>query len=304
MGRTLIELLVPLEIAAALLAIAPLVTSIDAQQLARRQDALIAVSNELGHSVTLIDARTLKVIRTIQTPHRPRGIEFNPDGTRIFVALSDPQKNVQTSGDGIVSIDVGSGRIDGVYPAGSDPERFAITPDGRRLYAANEDGSWTSATDIATRRIVATLIVGIEPEGVGITPDGRWVYVTAETSNSVSVIDVKANKVVANFLVDVRPRAVAFSPDGKHAYVTAEIGGSLSVIDTRTRTVTHTIPLEQRQGKPVGLAVSPDGNWIYVANGNANVVSVVDAKRNAVVARIPVGKRPWGIGVSRDGRTL
>ena len=148
--------------------------------------------------------------RTIHVPQRPRGIEFSPDGNQLFVALSDPQKNVQTSGDGIVSIDVASGRINGIYPSGSDPERFAITPDGKRLYAANEDGSWASATEIASKRVIATLIVGIEPEGVAITPDGRWVYVTAETSNSVSVIDVKANKVVANFLVDVRPRAVAF----------------------------------------------------------------------------------------------
>jgi len=68
--------------------------------------------------------------------------------------------------------------------------------------------------------------------------------------------------------------------------------------------VIHTIPLENRQGKPVGLAVSPDGKWVYVANGNANAVSVVDATHNAVVGRIPVGKRPWGIAVSPDGRSL
>jgi YVTN family beta-propeller protein len=65
-----------------------------------------------------------------------------------------------------------------------------------------------------------------------------------------------------------------------------------------------TIPLENRQGKPVGVVVSPDGKWVYVANGNAGVVSVVDAGRDAVVGRIPVGKRPWGIAVSGDGRTV
>src|SRR4051812_7065216 len=165
----------------------------------RAQGKLIAVSNEAGHTVSLIDAGTLKVTRTIPVPQRPRGIEFSPDGKRIFVALSDPQKNVQTKGDAVVSIDIGAGRIDGIYPAGSDPERFAITPDGKRLYAANEDGSWTSATNIGTRKLIATLIVGIEPEGVAITPDGHWVSVTAETSNSVSVIDTRTNKVVANF---------------------------------------------------------------------------------------------------------
>ena len=81
-----------------------------AQQPRPARGALIAVSNELGHTVDLVDARTLKVTRTIHVPQRPRGIEFSPDGKQIFVALSDPQKNVQTSGDGIVSIDVASGR--------------------------------------------------------------------------------------------------------------------------------------------------------------------------------------------------
>ena len=65
-----------------------------------------------------------------------------------------------------------------------------------------------------------------------------------------------------------------------------------------------TIPLERRQGKPVGVVVSPDGKWVYVANGNANAVSIIDATRNAVVGRIPVGRRPWGIAISPDGRTL
>jgi len=141
------------------LLVAVVTLSATATNAAAQHRSLIAVSNELGHTITLIDGATLRVLNTIAVPQRPRGIAFSPDGTRLFVALSDTRKTVQTSGDAIVSIDVGSGRINGVYPAGSDPERFAITPDGKRLYAANEDGSWTSATDIATRKIVATLIV-------------------------------------------------------------------------------------------------------------------------------------------------
>jgi YVTN family beta-propeller protein len=33
-------------------------------------------------------------------------------------------------------------------------------------------------------------------------------------------------------------------------------------------------------------------------------VSVIDARTLRVVARIPVGRRPWGIALSRDGRWL
>ena len=162
-----------------------------------RAQSLIAVSNELGHTVTLIDAATLKVVRTIGLPQRPRGIAFTPNGKQIFVALSDPDIRRRGGGDAIAAIDVQRNTITALFPAGSDPERFAITPDGKRMYSANEDGNSATATDIASRKEIASLIVGIEPEGVGITPDGRWCYVTAETSNSVSVIDIRSNKVVA-----------------------------------------------------------------------------------------------------------
>src|SRR5438552_2872673 len=50
--------------------------------------ALLAVSNEASHTITLIDAKSLRVLRTIPMPQRPRGIEFSPDGSRVFVASS------------------------------------------------------------------------------------------------------------------------------------------------------------------------------------------------------------------------
>ena len=65
---------VPREIVAALLAIPLALNATNSQLPARSQGFLIAVSNELGHTVTLIDARTLKAIRTIPVPQRPRGI--------------------------------------------------------------------------------------------------------------------------------------------------------------------------------------------------------------------------------------
>src|SRR5215216_2102790 len=88
-------------------------------------------------------------------------------------------------------------------PAGSDPEQFAITPNGRWLYASNEDAGTASVIDAQSHAVVSTLVVGIEPEGVAVSPDGKWVYITAETSNTVSVIDTRTKKVVRNFLADV-----------------------------------------------------------------------------------------------------
>ena len=43
---------------------------------------------------------------------------------------------------------------------------------------------------------------------------------------------------------------------------------------------------------------------VYVSNEHSNSVTVIDAGSDKVVASIPVGKRPRGIGLSPDGRTI
>jgi len=43
---------------------------------------------------------------------------------------------------------------------------------------------------------------------------------------------------------------------------------------------------------------------VYVSNERSGDISVIDTAANQVVATIPVGKRPRGIHVSRDGRTV
>jgi YVTN family beta-propeller protein len=52
------------------------------------------------------------------------------------------------------------------------------------------------------------------------------------------------------------------------------------------------------------VVVSPDSRTVYVANGRSGTVAVVDAATRRVTRTIRVGRRPWGIDLSRDGRWL
>lgn len=265
---------------------------------------LAIVTNEGSSDVTVIDADALEVIATIGLVARPRGVRVSRDGLTAYVAVSDDAPTEESDADAVVAIDLARAEIVALHQVGTDPEQFALSPDGTRLYAANEDAGTATITDLASGTVLSTLIVGIEPEGVAISPDGRWIYVTAETSNTVSVIDAPAGEVFASFLVDVRPRAAAFSPDGRTAYVTSEISGTLSIVDVPAHTVTGTVELANGTAKPVGIAVSPDGRRVFVANGHANSVSVVDPRAQREIAVIPVGRRPWGIDISRDGTLI
>jgi YVTN family beta-propeller protein len=245
----------------------------------------ILVSNEASSDITMIDARTNKVVRRIVVGDRPRGIHVSPDRRTLYVAISDDRPNQQSGRDAIVAIDLRTRRITHRMESGTDPEEFGLSPDGRMLYASNEDAGTASIVDLRTRKVLATLVVGIEPEGVAVSPDGRWVYVTAETSNTVSVIDTRKGDVVQSFLVNVRPRGVTFAPDGKRAYVTCEISSTLDVVDVAKHEVIGSVELENGKGKPVGVVVSPDNRTVYVASGGGHALIVVDAASQRVTGR-------------------
>ncbi len=54
----------------------------------------------------------------------------------------------------------------------------------------------------------------------------------------------------------------------------------------------------------VGCHGKPDARLVYVSAESSGEIVVVDPDSASVVARIPVGKRPRGLKLSRDGRTL
>src|ERR1700721_2847583 len=99
----------------------------------------------------------VSVAATIPVGKRPRGIHISPDGKVVYVALSgtpiegppqidahgnpifdkkkdDDDENADKSADGIGVLDVGAQKLRSKLNAGSDPEEFALSKDGRQIY--------------------------------------------------------------------------------------------------------------------------------------------------------------------------
>ncbi|MDR2762284.1 MAG: hypothetical protein LBB88_06735, partial [Planctomycetaceae bacterium] len=55
---------------------------------------------------------------------------------------------------------------------------------------------------------------------------------------------------------------------------------------------------------PAAMVVSKDATKIYIANHDGKEISVLDAKTDKIVGAIPLGKKPNGIILSADGKTL
>jgi PQQ-dependent catabolism-associated beta-propeller protein len=279
--------------------------------------ARLYVSNEDGHSVTVLDADSASTIATIAVGKRPRGIKLNLDGSRLFVAVSGLPKcppsvpdeecaklERDLKADGIAIVDTATHKVVQVLHAGSDPEQFALSPDGRRLFVANEDAATMSVVDVRSGAVVGRVPVGREPEGVGITPDGRWVLITNESDDSVSIIDTGTLKIVKAVQVGKRPRDVAFTQDGRAAYVSGEFDASVYRMAVPQGEPVERVLQMRKEARPMAVVLDSKRGRLYVSTGRGGTVAVIDSASHKLLAEVKVGTRPWGIALSQDGRWL
>lgn len=291
-------------------------------------DYQIFVSNEKGGTVTVINGADFKVTATIPIGKRPRGVHASPDGKTLYVAVSgtpiepppkldangnpifekghdddDDEKKSDKSADGIALVDIAQKKFLRKIPAGSDPEQFCLSTDGKRLFISNEDTGTATVLDASNGKVITFVPVSREPEGVGVRPDGKVFYVTCETAGDVFAIDAEAYKVIGQIRVGLRPRSIVFLPDGSRGFVPSESAGELSLIDTVNQKLIKTVALPKGT-RPQCLQISADGKKVYAGGGRSGTVAVVDAETLATLNTIKVGTRPWGIALSPDGKYL
>jgi len=275
------------------------------------------ISNEDGQTVTVIDTDKDEAIATITVGKRPRGLKLNRDGSRLYVAVSGLPKcppdipdaecakfERDLRADGIAVIDTASLKVLKLLKAGSDPEQFDLSTDGRLLFVANEDAAQTSVLDVASGDIKARIPVGKEPEGVSVSPNGRWVLVTNESDNAVSVIDARTFKVLRSVPVGRRPRDIAFTSDSRTAYVSGEFDASLYRMSVPDGASVERLLELRKEARPMAVVLDPARGRLYISTGRGGTIAVVALAGPKLVTEIPVGTRPWGIALSKDGQRL
>ncbi len=276
----------------------------------------VYVSNERSGDLGVIDGATHRWIGSVRLGKRPRGLHASRDGRWLYVALSgspisgppgsaaarDPGP-ADRSADGIGVVDLEQMKLVRTIQAGVDPEEFALSLDGGRLFAANEDAGRVSVVRIVDGAILRSVAVGEEPEGVALTPDGRRVFVTCEARGEVHVLDAHTGTGITRFGLAGRPRSVAFTRDGRRAFIPSETSAEVFVVSTMPPRNVRSIPLGGN-ARPMKVLLSPDDQTLYVSNGRGGTVTEIDVATLQTRAAIEVGPRPWGLGLSPDGRFL
>ena len=169
---------------------------------------------------------------------------------------------------------------------GNRPIDVALSPDGTKLYVANQNDRNVVVVDLATMTVTARIIIGDIPLEISITQDGTRAYVTNWSRGVISVLDLNTNQVVGALQIDQEGSFGAeFSPDKKLLYVSAV--GVLLEIDVEHNLIVRTLRLGNDS---TVLGVSPDGSRAYVATlvqqAGGPGLTVVDLNEWRILGRI------------------
>ena len=197
-----------------------------------------------------------------------------------------------------------------------NPHMAMMSPDGRYVVTGGTRANKAFIIDVRTLQLIKTIPVDIAPEHLAFSPDGRWYYQGNPDGDSVSVIDMQSLTKIKTIPGFVEPLNVTFTPDGSKAYVGNYGAHWVGVIDVRRHELLKKIQVAEMPGvakldpakylgeiKGINIAaLSNDGRYLYAADSDLNVVSVIDTREDKVIKTIRVGRNPWRIYMSHDGR--
>jgi len=252
----------------------------------------VYVPNRLGHSVSVIDPATLKVVDTFKVGIHPQHVVPSWDLRMLWAA-----NNAEGRPDGSVTpIDPKTGKPGKSIPV-DDPYNMYWSPDGKyaivvaeafkRLDFRNPE-TWAVEFAIATPKCK-----GINHADFSI--DGKYALFTCEFDGGITKVDLVNRTVVDTIKLSQyynRPDALAAiaKPGRKPKKIPdpSELGATIC-----------TTP-----GMPQDVRASPDGKLFYVADMMADGVHVVDGEAFKQVGFIPTGVGTHGLYPSRDGKLL
>lgn len=198
------------------------------------KDGLLYVTTELDKTVTIIDAKTLKIVGTIPTGQsESHMLAISHDGRRGYTA------NV---GPGTVSVlDMAARKTLIVIPVSGNTQRIAISNDDKWVFTADQTKPRIAVINTAINKVDTWIPIDDIAYGTAPTLDNRWLIVTLPDKNAVAIVDLKTMKVARNIPVGGFPQEVVVRPDGKFAYVSCMHSDQVAEIDLTTWKTTRLI---------------------------------------------------------------
>ena len=184
------------------------------------------VSNSGANTITVFDKKAGQVVSVRATGRDPRGVVFDQERNRAYVALAGE--------DAVEAIDMKNEDSLATIRlhTGAAPRDLALMPGGRLLMSVNPGTSTVSFIDPLSYLELSSTAVGYDPSAILVDPVSRnRAYVFNTSSNSVSIIDIPARKTAVTIPVETGPVRGQFNKNGDKLYVIYEATPHLTVVD-------------------------------------------------------------------------
>ena len=77
--------------------------------------------------------------------------------------------------------------------------RLAVTPDGKTLLYAAQEGRSVGFIDLATKKEVQQIPLAGRPVSISLSLDGNWAYSSVQEEDKIYVLSVPERKIVRVF---------------------------------------------------------------------------------------------------------
>lgn len=124
-----------------------------------------------GKHLSIVDTRTARLVRTLQTTAADTGrLRLAPDGRRVIVAMARS----------LVVLEASTGRLLREVSLAAAPKVLTVSGDGARAYVTHPEAQTATVIDLEAGRVIASLPTGARPDGIawarrapgGVTPRG------------------------------------------------------------------------------------------------------------------------------------
>lgn len=274
---------------------------------ARSAVSLLYVCNQNDATVSIIDASTRSVVRTVDLKAlgfsanaKPHHIVVERDGSFWYVTLIGDNRIVKLDRHDRV---VGQAQME-------TPGMMALHPTEDYLYVGRSMTAVNPPPRIgivrrSTMRIEELNVLFPRPHAMAIAPNGSAVYTASLAVNQLAAIDARSEAVELTNVAGPQHALMQFavSPDGKTLVASAELSARVLFFDLATALKPKLIAELNVEAQPFDPAYSPDGKYVVLGNKAANAVTIIDARSRSVAKVLKGGfAQPHGVVISSDSR--